>query len=179
MERIIEDFHDGAGHLVGENHQKAQGTGHVDDGHGRYDLGSRLGNALQSSQGNGSHQDGQDDGSVFHRDAGVQLGDLHDGVHLGERPDAEVGHQYAEESEGDGQRPIGFTQPVFDVVHGPTGNLALIVHRTEFHGQATFRIFRGHAEESSQPHPQDGPRTACFDGGRHPDDVPGAYRGGQ
>lgn len=179
MEGIIEYFRNGSGHLVRKDHQESDGGSHVNHSHGRHHFGSGLGNALEASQGNGRHQDGEHHCGVGHRDPGIQLGDLDDGVHLGEGPDAEVGHQHPKEGKGNGQRPVSLPQPVFNVVHGAAGNLSLVVHRTVFDGQAAFRIFGGHTEKGSDPHPQDGPRAPGFDGRSHPHDVPGAHRGCQ
>ena len=175
----MEDLSHSARYLV-RKHDQDPGRGkQIDDGHGRHDAGGRFRDTFQTSQGDGRHCDGQDHSRPGNGDAGIQFRDFHDGIDLGKGADAKIGNEHTEESKYESKRLVFFAHAQCDIVHRSAGDLSFIVHSTEFTGQQAFGIFRGHAEERRDPHPEDGSRSAGFDCRGYADDVSRADRSRQ
>ena len=175
----MDDFHHSAGHLVSENDQKADSGQEVDDRHGRHNLTGNRGDALQAAQGDSRDDDRQDDGRVDGVQPDGQLRDIDDGVHLGEGADAEVGDEHAGDGEEDCQGAPFPAHAVFNVEHGAADDFPFLIVAAVADRQQAFGIFRGHAEEGSHPHPEQGAGAAGLDRRGDADDVARADGGGQ
>ena len=163
----------------GIHNEENDGDNEVNHSHGRYDFGGGLGNGLEAAEGDDGYQDGDDGTGNVGGNAESRVHRGNDGVHLGGGAAAQHGGHNAEEGKCYGQRFPFLSQAHFNVVHRTAGNISLIIHLPEFHGQAAFGKFSGHAEEGGQPHPEEGAGAAQFDGGGHAYDVAGAYGGCQ
>ena len=178
-EGVADDHGDGGRDLVEVEDDQAEADGDIRQGHERHDTRGDLGDALQAAERDGGDEDGQDDVRREFREAEGNLHAVDDGVDLREGADAEVSDTDAGEREERRERLPLLAHAVADVEHRAAGNLALLVDGAEFDGQEAFRILRGHAEEGSDPHPEDGAGAADLDGRGDADDVARADRGGE
>ncbi len=161
----------------GVAHQYAEAGNDVEDGHEGHHLARHAGDGLDPPQGHQCHDQGQQHGGHF---PGHREGEAHgitDGVDLGEGADAEEGDADAKQGEQLGEH-LG-AEPLLQVVHGAARHLAVGVLLAIFHRQQALGILGGHAEQGGHPHPEQGTRAAQLDGGGDPDDVAGAYGGGE
>ena len=151
-------------------------AGDIEQGHERHEQAADAGDALDAAKDDGAGEQ-TDDGARQGRVYRVGLvGDGGYGVGLDGVADAEGG-QSREDGEEDG-RPAP-AETALQGVHRSAEHTALRRFHTILDGQQTLGIFRRDAEDTRQPAPQYGTRTAEGDGRGHADDVARADGGGQ
>ena len=97
---------------------------------------------------------------------------------LGDVADAERG-EAAEQTEDDGEPLPVLSDAVFNIIHGAAVVDAVLVFNAVLHGEKNLGIFRDHAEEGGDPHPEDSTRAAGKDGAGDARNVSGADGAGQ
>ena len=175
-ERLGED----GGQDGGDVGDAQQNDGHarhdIEDGHKGDQVGGHLPDALHAADDHKGGEDGQ-------KDAGVQRGQAHQGLHgpgdlggLGDVADAEAGDAA---QQGEQHRQPLVPRALFNVVHGAAEVGAVPVHLAVLHRQDDLGVLGHHAEEGGHPHPEDRPRPSGEDGPGDAGDVARPHGPGQ
>ena len=149
----------------------------VKEAHERDDLFTDRGDAFDPADRDEADDEDQRDGRDERRDMKGQAQRVADGSDLGECPDAQQRHAYAEEREELCQQWA--VQAAFQIIHRSACDVAFFILGAVADGEQAFRIFGGHAEECADPHPEQRAGTAGHDRSGDADDVSCANRRGQ
>jgi hypothetical protein len=167
-----------------------EGAEDVNGRHQRDDLLCRRADALEAAEEDQREKDREGDSGDEPDDAAVNTcgiggegahrgrDDARDRVALRHVADAERG-EGSEEGEGNGEPFPVFAEPVRDVVHRAAGPFALRVPLAVPDRENDLAVFRAHAEEGRDPHPEDGSRPAERDGSGDSGYVAGSDRRGE
>ena len=82
-------------------------------------------------------------------------------------------------AEQDRQRFKLLSQPCFNHIHGPTLDFAPVIFTAKKNSQSTCKKFRGHAYHRTDPHPEQGTRSAHINRHCHTADVAHPHRSSQ
>ena len=161
------------GGILDENEHAAD---HVADGHDGNQETADAGNALHAAQDDRRRDGGHDAAGDPAQDQ-VGLGfDV-----LAQQVDDGAGLEHVADSEGgdggeDGKQHAQpfLAEAVLEGVHRAAGMAAVGQAHAVLHGQHGLGVLGGDAEDTGEPHPEHGARTADRDGAADPDDVAGA-----
>ena len=80
---------------------------------------------------------------------------------------------YTESCKHNCQRFVLLAHTFFNIVHGTTGDITVVIHSTIFNCQQTFCVFSCHTKECCNPHPEQCTRTTHLNSSRYTNDVTG------